>query len=397
MRLDTEESATMKPAELLVVVLVLLAWVGVIRLFIKKWGKIRTLEPHQNRIIPADQTGVSKVDLRSGSGTIIIPTTAAGTAVIHAGSICGALAAPCKSRLQSFANITSIPKLQMSESQDSLFSSSWVGAVGSGQTPCRPRINSVFLTSPSRRPSFMQFENNSTPRRYKSAEDLQSVVMQVTERQREQRKLSNCSIKGIDESPRSGARLSAVAGAVADAMAGLGPNGRISHSRLLSGSQGQRASISRTGSVCYSGGTGNTCVGPTTKTFNLQTESFGSNGSDGGRGFFSESLQMVTSLGQGTSMPASGQLLPMINSNGELSSAAFLSVNCALCRRRMSSTDHCSHCGGLIPVDNRQTALMQSTSFLSHRGSFSSEESLDNDAAICNQRLKSSNTEIENG
>ena len=36
----------MKPEEIIIVVLVLLIWVGVILLFVRKWGKIRGLEPY---------------------------------------------------------------------------------------------------------------------------------------------------------------------------------------------------------------------------------------------------------------------------------------------------------------------------------------------------------------
>lgn len=279
-RLDTEESVAMKPAELAVVALVLLVWLGVIRLFIKKWGKIRTLEPNR-AIRQPGRVSVSKIDSCQGSGPIV--SGPAAVAVASVGNVCGA--APCKSRLFSFA--PSVPRLQMSESQTSLCSNTTTNVN-------RPRINSVFLTSLNYEPS--------RPRRYKSAEDLQSVVIQITERQREQRKLSNCSIKGIDEMPKNGSKLGAVAGAVADAMIGLGPSGRVSTSRLLIGRCG--SSQSRTSA----------------------------------------------------------------------NSDAFLNVNCSFCRRRMSSLDHCSHCGGLMSTadSNRLTALMQSKSFQSHHGSFSS-------------------------
>lgn len=416
----------MKPAELAVVALVLLVWLGVIRLFIKKWGKIRTLEP--NRAMRTGRPSVSKMDSRSaqnsGSGPIV---ASAAAAVTSAGNVCGALAAPCKSRLHSFAQLSSIPRLQMSESQTSLCSNSWNNY---DNTPFqsiahRPRINSVFLTSPSRRPSMMQFEPN-VPRRYKSAEDLQSVVMQITERQREQRKLSNCSIKGIDEMPKTGPKLSAVAGAVADAMIGLGPSGRISSSRLLTGCSSQsRTSISRAGSICYGSantvsstrstalptlGIGATGSGNANNRFSptnhmasaVRDSSFGSTGSDSGvTGNTSEPSNFRPSTGtqyiinnassSASSAPHTQLLIPNTHASGDATcatSGSFLSVNCAYCRRRMSSSDHCSHCGGLIPTDNRHTALMQSTSFCSHRGSFSSEGSLDGNGAICPRRIR---------
>lgn len=61
----------------------------------------------------------------------------------------------------------------------------------------RLRQNSVFLTSPTRRGSFFPDESK-LPRRYKSAEDLQSLVLEITNVQRQQRKLSQFSIKESD-------------------------------------------------------------------------------------------------------------------------------------------------------------------------------------------------------
>lgn len=44
--------ATVKLDEVAIVVFVLFAWFGVICLFIKKWGKIRAIEPCQSYFAP---------------------------------------------------------------------------------------------------------------------------------------------------------------------------------------------------------------------------------------------------------------------------------------------------------------------------------------------------------
>lgn len=95
-----------------------------------------------------------------------------------------------------------MPKIHMSESNASIYSDhqSFLGANCKHNllsVSQRPRLNS-FIVTPSRRASYMP-EENLLPRRYKSAEDLQSLVLEITEAQRQQRKLSQISIKESDQ------------------------------------------------------------------------------------------------------------------------------------------------------------------------------------------------------
>ena len=155
-RLDTDNRINIKLGEVIVVCAVLCTWLFIIFNFIKKWSPLRSLEPNAHR--SNIRTGKSIVETDSLNGT----------------------SAPTKSRLQSFANVTTIPKLHMSESHNSLCSEHQSLLANSCKHHLsvlsqRPRLNSVFLASQSRRNSYMPDDSNSLTRRYKSAEDLQSL------------------------------------------------------------------------------------------------------------------------------------------------------------------------------------------------------------------------------
>lgn len=106
--------------------------------FIKKWGKIRTLEPTRNR---TENESISSFQQ--------------------------------KTRFTSIGN--AIPQLHTSDSRNSLE----FGNCSSLNNFQRPRINSVFLASPSRRSSLLPEHYATMSRRYKSAEDLKSLVVQT--------------------------------------------------------------------------------------------------------------------------------------------------------------------------------------------------------------------------
>ncbi|RWS12800.1 ephrin type-A receptor 7-like protein [Dinothrombium tinctorium] len=133
-RLDNDSGINVRPTEVLIVVMVLFAWFGVIFLFIKKWGKIRTLEPTRSR---------TNEDYPEFS--------------------------------QKMRYNSTIPQVHTTISQTSI-----KGMDFSPRLYDRPRLNSVFLASPSRRNSLLPFEYTA-PRRYKSAEDLKSLVVQITQ------------------------------------------------------------------------------------------------------------------------------------------------------------------------------------------------------------------------
>lgn len=65
----------MKPEEIAIVVLVLLIWVGVIFLFVRKWGKIRGLEPYTPSFDRNNSTS-PMLPLTANSSQLVIPDSA---------------------------------------------------------------------------------------------------------------------------------------------------------------------------------------------------------------------------------------------------------------------------------------------------------------------------------
>ena len=62
-----------KPEEIIIVVLVLLIWIGVILLFVRKWGKIRGLEPYTPSFDRNNSTTSAMMPLTSTSSQLGIP------------------------------------------------------------------------------------------------------------------------------------------------------------------------------------------------------------------------------------------------------------------------------------------------------------------------------------
>ena len=138
--LDNDTDINIRPGEVIIVVVVLIVWMLIIFTFIKKWGKIRTLEPTRIRT----------------EGTSISPFQQ-------------------KTRFASMGN-TNIPQLHTDDSRNSVDMTNCLQFTDFS----RPRLNSVFLTSPCRKSSLLP-EDGSKPRRYKSAEDLKSLVFKITQ------------------------------------------------------------------------------------------------------------------------------------------------------------------------------------------------------------------------
>ena len=147
----------------------LAAWVGCILLFFNKWGKIRMLEPYQ----PAYRETFSNS--------------------IHS------LHPPKPTRMNTCTSATIPTHMHSTESRASLicdgtrdlFMRRDSRAVGSGylyqcasgttyHNPAyRPRLNSVFVGDLQHRDSYTP--EPQMPRKVKSAEDLKSLVVQVTD------------------------------------------------------------------------------------------------------------------------------------------------------------------------------------------------------------------------
>jgi hypothetical protein len=71
-KINNYSTALVKPEEVIIVALVLLIWIGVILLFIRKWGKIRGLEPYTPNF---DRNNSTSTMLPSTSSQLGIPET----------------------------------------------------------------------------------------------------------------------------------------------------------------------------------------------------------------------------------------------------------------------------------------------------------------------------------
>ena len=332
-------SINMKPGEVAVVICVLCVWLYIIFHFIKKWGKIRSLEPNAHR-----------------------STVRTGKSIVETDSLNGAQSVT-KSRLQSFANVTTMPKLHLSESHNSLYEDDHQSLLGAGNckhhlsvlSP-RPRQNSVFLTSPSRRDSFFPDESK-LPRRYKSAEDLQSLVLEITNVQRQQRKLSQFSIKEADHMENctlvgqfEADGLASGAHAIYAANQQSGSTTRGSVSAASRGSNGtlkltdiaavalaaSNSQLSRIASPSKSSSSGRELIGAGSSSGTASTS--GSKQSAGKQSRHKSSIvpiQVVDSSDSNHSMQAT-----IASCERDLESGSA-TTNCAYCRRRMSNCDEC--------------------------------------------------------
>ena len=235
----------------------------------------------------------------------------------------------------------------------------------------RLRQNSVFLTSPSRRNSFFPDENK-LPRRYKSAEDLQSLVLEITNVQRQQRKLSQISIKEADhlenctllnnnldpnsqmlnnQQPTSTySAQHQCSGSIRGSIsaASRGSNGTLKFtdlatiamaasnnqlnqlSRIASPSHSKSSSSGREligsgGTTCSTGNSGTSSLGGTKQQSQIGKQSRHKN---------SIGIQIVDSSDSNHSTQAT-----IASCERDLESAS--GVNCVYCRRRMSNCDEC--------------------------------------------------------
>ncbi|CAG2171750.1 unnamed protein product, partial [Oppiella nova] len=162
---EAPEGFRVKEDEVIIVVIVLAAWVGCILLFFNKWGKIRMLEPYQ----PAYRETFSNSVHSLHPKTSRMNTCTSATAPTHMHST------------ESRASLLCDRDLLIHHNR--LVGSGQLYQCASGATyhnpAYRPRLNSVFVGSFSHRDSLSP--EPQMPRKVKSAEDLKSLVVQVTD------------------------------------------------------------------------------------------------------------------------------------------------------------------------------------------------------------------------
>lgn len=332
----------MKPGEVFVVICVLCVWLYIIFHFIKKWGKIRSLEPNAHR-----------------------STVRTGKSIVETDSLNGAQSVT-KSRLQSFANVANIPKLHMSESHNSLYEDDHQSLLGAANCKhhlsvlsVRPRQNSVFLTSPSRRDSFFPDESR-LPRRYKSAEDLQSLVLEITNVQRQQRKLSQFSIKeAVDQNHLENCTLinqfeaDGIAHATAAYAAANQHSGSTTRGSMSAASRGSNGTLKLTDIAAVALAASNSQlsrIASPSKSSSSGRELIGA-GSSSGTASTSGSKQSQSKQSRQRTSIVPIQVVDSSDSNHSTQAtiascerdleSASSTTNCAYCRRRMSNCDEC--------------------------------------------------------
>ena len=174
---------TVKTDELVIVILVLCIWVTVIAIFIKKWGKIRAIEPCQSYYSPE----IYDIPLKKSMGR----TSDAGLSPVGPGPSFDANGCPShhmtstesKRSLSGASRRESYPVYTMTAGHGfpcGTYPAQLGSPHHSSQGQQRLRLNSVFVTPPTRPPTPLPAD--SSPRRFKSAEDLRSIVNEFTRR-----------------------------------------------------------------------------------------------------------------------------------------------------------------------------------------------------------------------
>ena len=196
---DPNEPLRLKTDEVVIVVGVLLAWMAIIALFIKKWGKIRAIEPCQSYFSPEiyDIPLNKSLGLIKRSVDMTAQSAIAQTSPSHQQQqliMSSGLPLVNTDSRRSLSALVSTLRRDSNNYYLSSPPSCTMGEPGVG----RPRMNSVFVTPPTRpvtpygangnnggsggRASLVSNAGESPPRRFKSAEDLRSIVNQFTRR-----------------------------------------------------------------------------------------------------------------------------------------------------------------------------------------------------------------------
>ncbi|XP_054164645.1 uncharacterized protein LOC128962298 [Oppia nitens] len=163
---DMSDGLNVKEGEVVIVVVVLIAWIGCILLFFNKWGKIRMLEPYQPAYRETFSNSVHSLHPKTCTR---MNTCTSATVPTHMHST------------ESRTSLVCDRDLYIQHSR--MVGSGQLYQCASGATyhnpAYRPRLNSVFVGSFAHRDSLSP--EPQMPRKTKSAEDLKSLVVQVSD------------------------------------------------------------------------------------------------------------------------------------------------------------------------------------------------------------------------
>ncbi|KAJ6221333.1 hypothetical protein RDWZM_007145 [Blomia tropicalis] len=160
---EIQEGLQVREDEVVIVVLVIIAWIGCLFVFFNKWGKIRMLEPYQPQYKESFHNSIHSIHpkpSRMNTCTSVPPNM---ISIESRGSL--------------------IPDRDLFLHHSRMTESGQLYQCASGTTyhhpAYRPRLNSVFVGNPYHRDSLYPEQN--MPRKVKSAEDLKSLVVQVSQ------------------------------------------------------------------------------------------------------------------------------------------------------------------------------------------------------------------------
>lgn len=209
---DPNAPLKLKMDEVVIVVGVLIAWMSIIGLFIKKWGKIRAIEPCQSYFspeiydIPLNKSlGLIKRSVDMSAQTAMSQSLTVQHQQLILNSGLPMLAPGTSGAFDSRRSLSALVSNLRRDSNNcaggyNLSSPPSIDVQSTGGHHQRQRVNSVFVTPPTRpvtpydgtnnnigngdreRTSVVSIMGESPPRRFKSAEDLRSIVNEFTRR-----------------------------------------------------------------------------------------------------------------------------------------------------------------------------------------------------------------------
>lgn len=167
---ETRGTMLVRADEVTIVVLVLIVWIIIMLIFFNKWGKIRMLEPYQPQYKEHFENSIHSIHPKPSRMNTCTSTTGPHLQSMEShGSLHGVL--PDRDIILHHARLSQSGHLYQCASGTTYHHPAY-----------RPRLNSVFVASPYHRNSLFpeQGTTHTMPRKIRSAEDLKSLIVQVT-------------------------------------------------------------------------------------------------------------------------------------------------------------------------------------------------------------------------
>lgn len=157
------EGLQVRKDEVAIVVIVIIAWIGCIFVFFKKWGKIRMLEPYQPQYKEPFHNSIHSIHPKPSRMNTCTSVPPHMISIESRGSLIGE-----RELLLHQHRLTESGQLYQCASGS-----------GYNHPAYRPRQNSVFVGTGFPHRNSLYPDEPNMPRKVKSAEDLKSLVVQV--------------------------------------------------------------------------------------------------------------------------------------------------------------------------------------------------------------------------